>query len=48
MGLLANTLPTNENWPVLNRDNLTIPIQMELSHKQKTFSQLFAAFSNSS
>ena len=29
---------------VLNRDNLTQPIQMELSQKQKTFSQLFFAF----
>ena len=48
LGLLVNTLAVDEKYPVLNRDNLTIPIQMELSHKQKTFSQLFAAFSNSS
>ena len=31
-------------YPILNRDNLTISIQMQLSQKQKTFSQFFAAF----
>ena len=31
-------------YPVLNRDNLTVPIQMQLSEKEKTFSQLFPAF----
>ena len=44
MELLVNTLATDEKYPVLNRDNLTIPIQMQLSQKQKTFSQFFAAF----
>ena len=44
LGLLLNTLAADEKYPVLNRDNLTIPIQMQLSQKQKTFSQLFAAF----
>ena len=44
LGLLVNTLATEEKYPVLNRDNLTIPIQMQLSQKQKTFSQFFAAF----
>ena len=38
LGLLLNTLATDEKYPVLNRDNLTIPIQMQLSQKQKTFS----------
>ena len=42
--LLVNTLAGDEKYPVLNRDNLTIPIQMQLSEKQKTFSQFFAAF----
>ena len=41
LGLLVNTLAADEKYPVLNRDNLTIPIQMQLSQKQKTFSQLF-------
>ena len=44
LGLLVNTLAADEKYPVPNRDNLTIAIQMELSEKQKTFSQFFAAF----
>ena len=44
LGLLVNTLAADEKYPVLNRDNLTIPIQMQFSQKQKTFSELFAAF----
>ena len=32
----------------LNRDTLTQPIQMQVSRKQKTFSQFFAAFLKSS
>ena len=44
MGLLVNTLAVDEKYPVLNRDNLTIPIQMQLSQKQKTFPQFFLAF----
>ena len=44
LGLLVNTLATDEKYPVVNRDNLTIPIQMQLSQKQKTFAQFFAAF----
>ena len=47
-GLLVNTLTANEKYPVLNRDNLTRPIQMQLSHKQKTLSQFFAPFLKSS
>ena len=42
MGLLVNTLPADEKYPVLNRVNLTIPIGMQLSQKEKTFSQFFA------
>ena len=37
-------MAADEKYPVLNRDNLTIPIQMQLSQKQKTFSDSFAAF----
>ena len=44
LGLLVNTLATDEKYPVLNRENLTILIQMELPQKQKTFSELPAAF----
>ena len=41
---LVNTLAADEKYPVLNRDNLTIPIQMQLSEKEKGFSEIFAAF----
>ena len=44
LGLLVNTLATDEKYPVVNRDNLTIPIQMQLSEKQKSFSIIFTAF----
>ena len=43
-GLLVNILATDEKYPVLNRQNLTILIQMELSKKQITSSQFFASF----
>ena len=41
---LFNTLAVDEKYSFLNRDNLTIPIQMQLSQKQKTFSQFLAIF----
>ena len=44
LGRLINTLSADEKYPVLNRDNLTIPIQMQLSQKKNTFSQFFATF----
>ena len=44
LGLLPNTLAADEKYPVLNRDNLTIPIQMQLSQKQKTFSEFLCPF----
>ena len=42
--LLLHTLAANKKYPVLTRDNLTIPFQMQLSPKQKIFPQFFAAF----
>ena len=42
--MLVNTLATDEMYPLVNRDNLTIPIQIPLSQKQKNFSEFFAAF----
>ena len=42
--LLVNTLAAEENYPVPNRDNLTIPIQIQLSRKQKKFSQFLLHF----
>ena len=44
MGQLVNTLVSDEKYPALNRDNLTIPIQMQFSQKQKNFSRFFAEF----
>ena len=42
--LLVNTLAADEKYPVLDRDNLTIPIQMQLSQKEKSFPPIFASF----
>ena len=44
LGLLFNTLATDEKYALLQKDNLTIPIQMQLSQKLRSFSQFFAAF----
>ena len=45
LGQLVNILTADEKYAVLNRDNLTIPIQMQLSQKKKTtFSIFFAAY----
>ena len=44
MGLLVNTWAADEKYPVLDRDNLTIPVQMPLSLKKIFFSQFLAAF----
>ena len=45
--LLVNTLAASERYPVLTRDYLTIPIQMQLSQKQNTFFQFITKFSKS-
>ena len=47
LGLLVNTLAADEMYPVLTRDNLMVPIQMQLSQKQTSFSQFLGAFSES-
>ena len=41
---LVKTLDTDEKYLVLNKYNLRIPIQIQISQKQKGFSQFFAAF----
>ena len=38
LGLLVNTLATDEKYPVLKSENLKIRIQMQLSERQKRFS----------
>ena len=48
LGLLVNTLAADQKYPFLNRGNLMIPIQMQISMKQRTFPQFLTAFSKSS
>ena len=42
--LFVNTLTDDDKYSLLYRDNLMQPIQILLSHKQKTFSQFLSAF----
>ena len=42
--LFLNTLTNDDKHYLLNGDKLTQPIQMELSKKQKTFSEIFFEF----
>ena len=46
LGLLGNTLATDKKYPVLNRDNLMIPTQMQLSYKQKNLFDFLLYFWN--
>ena len=43
--LILNTLTADDKYSLLNRENLTQPIQILVSQKQNTFSQFFSAFS---
>ena len=45
--LLVNTFAGDQNYPVLNRDNLTVPNQMQLSQEQKKIFGFFFASSKS-
>ena len=45
--LFVNILTVDEKHYLLNRDNLTQAIQMELSQKQKAFSEFLFVFSKS-
>ena len=44
LGLFVNTLTVDDKHYMLNRDNLTEPIQIQLSQKQKTLCQFFFEF----
>ena len=44
VGLFVNTLPADDKHYLLNRENLAQPIHMQLSQKQKSFSQFPFAF----
>ena len=45
---VVNTLAADEKYPFLKRDNLTVPIHMQLSHQQKNFPEFSAEFLKSS
>ena len=42
LGLFVNIMTSDDKYSLLNRGNLSPPIQMNLSKKQKTFSDLFS------
>ena len=42
--LFVNTLTVDDKYSLFNRDNLTQPIQMHLSQKEKTFSEYTSKF----
>ena len=44
LGVFVNTLTDDDKNCLLYRHNLTQPIQILLSQKQKTFSEFFSAF----
>ena len=46
LGLLVNTWPADNKDRVLNRENLMIPIRMQLSKQQKTFSEFLKSILN--
>ena len=43
MRLFINTFNADEKYSLVNRDNLALPIQMQLSEKLKMLSQFFGA-----
>ena len=46
LGLLVKTLAADEKYPAPNKDNLTIPIQMQLSQKKIFFFNFWVDFWN--
>ena len=47
LGAFVNTVSANDQHPVQDCENLQFPIQMQLSSKQKSFSQFFDPFMES-
>ena len=45
--VFVDTLTANGKYPVQYCENLRLPIQMQLSQKGKTFSEVFVAFMES-
>ena len=46
IAVFVNTLISDGSYPVPGCENLQLPIQMQLSEKQKTFSEFFFHFLN--
>ena len=44
LGLFVNILTAEDEYSLLNRDNLTEPIRMQLSQKQKNFHNFLLQF----
>ena len=44
LGVFFNTLTADRKYPVQGCGNMHLPIQMQLSEKQKTFSRIFVPF----
>ena len=44
LAVFANTLTADGKYPVQDCENLQLPIQMQLSEKRKTFSELFVPY----
>ena len=42
--MLVKTLAAGDKYPVLNRENLMVPIEIQLPQKWKVFSDFFSAF----
>ena len=42
--MFVNTLTADDKYSLLNRSNLTQPIQILSSHKVRTFSEFFCSF----
>ena len=44
LGMFVNTLTADGRYPVQGLQNLTVPFQIQLSEKRKTFDQSFVPF----
>ena len=44
LGAFVNTFNADGKYPVQGSENLQLPIQMQLSEKEKTFSEFFVPF----
>ena len=47
LGMFLNTLSTDGKYPNEDKENLSLPIQIQLSEKRKNFSEFFISFMDS-